>query len=169
MTDRGWKDTVGLADGTDKVSIYCKENDIDDWDREVEENGYKSRSEYLYELIQESRRYRERGFLSREHEADRVVRLKAQIERLEDELEAVRDEDNNLRSRLEDQRFIMQFLTVRYRSLDKLMEEVVDHRTVESAVRQPVEDTLYRLAADDLVEYRRGHGWRLTEKGELEG
>lgn len=49
----GWKENTGLAEDTDKVAIYCEIPDKQEWTREANKGGYKSRSEYLYELVME--------------------------------------------------------------------------------------------------------------------
>jgi hypothetical protein len=87
-----WKKTMGLAADSTVVQITCKERDKDAWTEEAEDYGYSSRSTYLYELIQESRRYRREGFLSREQAKQKMDDLEAEIVRLTAELAKAGDE-----------------------------------------------------------------------------
>lgn len=92
MTNKnGQRQPVEDKTSTDRVSIYCDSYDKLRWTSEAEEAGYSSRSEFLYELIQESRRYRARGFLSREQKEEKIRQLESEIERLEIKLD---DESN---------------------------------------------------------------------------
>ena len=77
MTEQAdWEQTLGLAPDTTRVSLTCTKDDREEWSREASRQGYGSRSQYLYELIQEARAYREAGFLAH-HDSD---------ERIEDRL-----------------------------------------------------------------------------------
>lgn len=81
-----WKKTMGLAADSTIVQVTCKERDKDAWTEEADSQGYSSRSTYLYELIQESRRYREEGFLSREQAHQKIEELEFEVDRLAMEL-----------------------------------------------------------------------------------
>ncbi|MFB6196158.1 MAG: hypothetical protein ABEI80_08290 [Haloplanus sp.] len=67
-----WKKTGGFAEDTAVAQVVCKEDDLEKWDSEVEEQGYGSRSKYLYELIEEARAYRQEGFLSHHQSEQRL-------------------------------------------------------------------------------------------------
>lgn len=49
---------------------------------ETEEQGYGSRSKYLYELIQEARAARQEGFLAYSQNESKVEELQLQVEQL---------------------------------------------------------------------------------------
>jgi hypothetical protein len=70
-----------------EATLYCSEDDKEEWYQEVEEQGYRSRSAYLYELIQEARAYREQGFLAHHESEEKIEELKQKIEHLENRLE----------------------------------------------------------------------------------
>jgi len=59
-----WEDEVGLSEETTYVAIYPSRKHAEQWMEEAEEQGYGSRSKYLYELIQEARAARQEGFLA---------------------------------------------------------------------------------------------------------
>lgn len=87
MSDKHSEDPIESQAATNRVSLYCTASDKDQWTVEADDAGYSSRSEYLFELIQESRRYRAKGFLSREQKQEEIRRLNLEVERLEAELE----------------------------------------------------------------------------------
>ncbi|ELZ80171.1 hypothetical protein C454_11186 [Haloferax gibbonsii ATCC 33959] len=148
----------------DRVVVYCPKTDIEQWDEEVEENGVRSRSTYLYELIQEARAYRNEGFLSHHQAENRIEELEAEVQKLHRELK----ENNSHRgksSRLDDVEFLQQFLKPEYQPLEELLKRVVASGAVDRQLRRPIENQLYYLAEQNIAEYERGHGWRLTQKG----
>ncbi len=59
-----WETEVGLSEETTYVAIYPSRKHAEEWMEEAEEQGYGSRSKYLYELIQEARAARQEGFLA---------------------------------------------------------------------------------------------------------
>lgn len=91
--------------------------------------------------------------------------LEAQVEQLEERLERERQNDTT-RRRIDDIDFLEQFLTTDYKRLPELLQEIVETGGLDELIRKPIEDELYYLAAQNRVEYERGHGWRLTEGGE---
>lgn len=91
--------------------------------------------------------------------------LEAQVEQLEERLERERQNDTT-RRRIDDIDFLEQFLTTDYKRLPELLQEIVETGELDELIRKPIEDELYYLAAQNRVEYERGHGWRLTEGGE---
>jgi ABC-type uncharacterized transport system permease subunit len=60
-------------------------------------------------------------------------------------------------------------LSENYQSLEDILREIVESGALDEMLRQPVENQLYYLAAQDKVEYERGWGWKLAEEngGEL--
>ncbi|WP_247008780.1 hypothetical protein [Halorientalis litorea] len=59
-----WETEVGLSEETTYVAIYPSRKHAEKWMQEAEEQGYGSRSKYLYELIQEARAARQEGSLA---------------------------------------------------------------------------------------------------------
>ncbi|MFB6097120.1 MAG: hypothetical protein ABEJ74_07005, partial [Haloferacaceae archaeon] len=48
MTKKRWKELLNLPEDTGRVVVYCKENEKEEWAKEADEKGYRSRSSYLY-------------------------------------------------------------------------------------------------------------------------
>jgi len=164
MTDGGWKDRIGLSESTDKVTLYCSKTDKEEWTSEADEKGYKSRSKYLYELIQEARAYREQGFLAHHESEEKIEELEQEIEQLEDRLEN-QSKQSSGRTMVDDVDFLEKFLEDTYKPLDQVLREIVESGALDDLIRSRVEDQLYFLAEQDRVEYERGHGWKLTQSG----
>lgn len=164
MSDKERSETIESLTATERVSIYCDAFVRDQWTTEAEEAGY-SRSEYLFELIQESRRYRAKGFLSREQKQEEIRRLKSEIELLEAELENGSNQDRALIQSLENPELVRRVLSSRYQSLQDITRALLICDAVAVDGRDPVERALFQLAQRDEVEYQRGHGWRLTQAG----
>jgi len=155
--------SVESLKATERVSIYCDSDDKLQWTTEADAAGYSSRSEYLYELIQDSRRYRHKGFLSREQKQEEIRRLESEIERLEVKLDNETYQDRALIQTIENPELTKRVLSNRFQPLQEIVEVVLTQSVIAADARGPVERALYQLAQRDLVEYRRGHGWRLTE------
>jgi len=164
MTGSGWKDSTNLPESTTKVTLYCSEDDKEEWSQEVEEKGYKSRSKYLYELIQEARAYREQGFLAHHESEEKIEELKQKIEHLEKRLEN-QEQQSSGRTTVDDVDFLEKFLGDTYKPLDQILREIVESGALDDLIRKRVEDQLYFLAQQDRVEFERGHGWKLSNKG----
>lgn len=164
MSDKRPQDPIEAQATTNRVSLYCTASDKDQWTTEAEEAGYQSRSEYLFELIQESRRCRAKGFLSREQKQEEIRRLKSEIERLEAELENETNRGQELVQSLENPELAKQVLSTKYQPLQDIVHTLLIHDAVTVHARDPVERALFQLAQRDEAEYRRGHGWRLTEE-----
>lgn len=162
MADETWREQIGLADETGYVAIYCPKADIAKWDEEVEKYGAKSRSTYLYELIQEARAYRNEGFLSHHQSENRIEELEAEVKQLHRELKES-SSSRGKSSRLDDVDFLQRFLKTEYQTLDELLKRVVASGAVDRQIRRPIENQLYYLAEQGTAEYERGHGWRLTQ------
>jgi hypothetical protein len=85
MTDEepqqtAWETEVGLSEETTYVAIYLSRKHAEEWMEEAEEQGYGSRSKYLYELIQEARAARQEGFLAYSQNESKVEELQLQVE-----------------------------------------------------------------------------------------
>lgn len=125
MTDSPLPDIVESSTATVRVSLYCTNSDKEQWTTEAEKAGYSSRSEYLYELIQESRRYRAQGFLSREQKQEEIQQLNSKIERLEVELENEAQQDQTLVQSLENPELVRQVLSSRYQPLQEIVRSLL--------------------------------------------
>ena len=165
MTGSGWKESVNIPESTTKATLYCSEDDKEEWDEEVEEQGYRSRSTYLYELIQEARAYREQGFLAHHESEEKIEELKQKIEHLENQLEN-QEQQSSGRTTVDDIDFLEKFLGDTYKPLDQILREIVESGALDDLIRKRVEDQLYFLAQQDQVEFERGHGWKLKNRGE---
>jgi len=161
--DPQWKETLGLADDSTRVQIICKEEHKEEWTRDAEDRDYSSRSSYLYELIEEARAYREDGFLGWEQAQERIKSQEAEIERLKEEIEEQREANETA---LGNTAVVKRQLSEQYRPLDVIIRRFIEEEDVETVLRPAIEDTLYGLAAQNEVEYQRGHGWRLSEGGD---
>ena len=164
MKDREQSRVIESITATERVSIYCDASDKEQWTTEAEDAGYSSRSEYLFELIQESRRYRAKGFLSREQKQEEIRRLNSKVERLEAELENEANRGQGLVQSLENPEMVKRVLSTKYQSLHGIVRSLLTLDTVTIDARDPVERALFQLAQRNGAEYRRGHGWRLTEE-----
>lgn len=165
MTGSGWKDSTNLPESTTKVTLYCSKDDKEEWSQEVQEKGYKSRSKYLYELIQEARAYREQGFLAHHESEEKIEELKQKIEHLEKRLEN-QEQQSSGRTKVDDVDFLEKFLEETYKPLDQILREIVESGALDDLIRKQVEDQLYFLAQQNRVEFERGHGWKLSNGGE---
>lgn len=159
-----WKQSGGFAADTEVAQVVAKENDIKEWDEEADRNN-KSRSKYLYTLIQEARAYREHGFLGAEGDQARIKELEEEISRLEVRLQEKESESTEAVS-FDPSTLKENVLSENYQSLEEVLRRIVESGILDDALRQPVENQLYFLAARDEVEYKRGWGWKLVERGD---
>ncbi|WP_096389599.1 hypothetical protein [Halopenitus persicus] len=156
-----WKQTSGFAGDTEVAQVVCKEEDFKQWDEEAEENG-KSRSRYLYSLIQEARAYRRHGLNGATCNQKRVQELEDEVSRLQKRVEEKESESSEAIS-FDPSTLKQDVLTDQYQSLEDILRRIVEEGILDDVLRQPVENQLYFLAAQDMVEYERGWGWKLTE------
>jgi hypothetical protein len=160
-----WKESGGFAADTEVAQVVCKEDDLDQWDEEADRNN-KSRSKYLYALIQEGRAYRKHGFSSGTGNSQkRIQELEDEVQRLQQRLEEKESESSEAIS-FDPVTLKNDILTGNYQSLEEVLRSIVESGILDDALRQPVENQLYFLAAQDEVEYERGWGWKLAEGGE---
>lgn len=165
MPDDGWRESTGIPEDTSRVTIYCSSSDKKAWTEEAQNQDYASRSVYLYELIEDARAHRQNGFLSWQQSRERIEALEQQVDTLQSELEQEK-RGNHPPSRFASATFVTPHLSHRYQSLERIANTVISEESIEDIVRKPVEDTLYSLVENGTVEYRRGHGWRLSEEGD---
>lgn len=155
-----WKETSGFAEDTEVAQIVCKEEDLEEWDEEADKAGL-SRSKYLYKLIQEGRAYREHGAMRTGGDQKRIQELKEEVAQLEERLEEKESESSAAISFEPDT--LRAVLTDSYQELDEILRRIVESGVMDEALRQPVENQLYFLAAQDEVDYERGWGWKLAD------
>lgn len=163
--DETWREAVGLADGTDKVAIYCKESDKEAWTKEAEEKGYSSRSKYLYDLVIEGQRARETDFFDKPEDSEQKEELRERIKELHDELSRLKsnhDGDSNLIV----PEMVLEELSEEYRTLDDLVGSVLKSERIENHVQKEIEEILYDLIDANRAEYQIGHGWRHVPEGD---
>lgn len=160
-----WKKTSGLAKDSTVAQIVCTEDDLDKWDEEAEQQGYSSRSKYLYELILEARSIREDGFLGPQRNQEKVDQLQARIDTLEDQLENAQRKSGG-RVEIDDIDFLEKFLADEFKPLDQLLREIVESGVLDDLLRKRVEDQLYFLASQGRVEFKQGFGWKLQNGGD---
>ena len=163
-----WKQTSGLAADSTVAQIVCKEPDKQEWDEKAEEKGYRSTSKYLYELVQEARAYRQQGYLAHHRSEEKIAELKARIKELETQLEREQNQESDT-TEIADRDFLEKVLSAEYQTLPEIVRAIVESGELDNQIRKPVEDELYYLASQNLVEYERGHGWRLTDGGDDDG
>lgn len=160
-----WRDYTGLSEDKDRLTIYIPKQKKQQWTKEADEKSYQSRGEYLYELIEEARAYRRQGFLAHHDSQDELNRLKRQVAELQDQL-AKDQQQTSGRVEIGSSEFVSQYLTNTYQPLEEVLRKVVERGALDDLLRKPVEDQLYYLAQKGRVEFKTGHGWKLTdEKG----
>lgn len=59
-----WEKKTTLNEDTAYIVLYPVRMRTEEWMAEAKEQGYGSRSRYLYELIQEARAFRQEGLLT---------------------------------------------------------------------------------------------------------
>ena len=160
----GWHAQTNVADDTVRVPIVCKEQDRNTWDEEAAEQGFQSRSRYLYNLIEEARANRQNELRGPHNAEQRIQELQTEVERLKDELQQERQKQGG-RTQIDDIDFLEKFLDTNYKSLEQLLQEIIESGVLNDLIRKRVEDQLYYLASRDRVEFKRGWGWKLTESG----
>lgn len=156
-----WKQTSRFAGDTEIAQIVCKQDDLDQWDKEADRNG-RSRSRYLYSLIQEARAYREHGLTNSTGDEKRVQELEDEVEQLRNRLDE-KESGSSEAVNLEPQTLKQDVLTENYQSLEEVLRTIVEAGLLDDLLREPVEKQLYFLAAQDQIEYERGWGWKLPE------
>lgn len=159
-----WRTQTGVASDTVRVPIVCKKHHREQWDQEVEEEGFRNRSRYLFNLIQEARAYRRNDVRGTRASEQRIQQLQSEVERLEEELEHERRKTSG-RPSVDDVDFLERFLTENYQPLSEILQAIVESGALNDLIRKRVEDKLYFLAQQDRVEFQRGWGWRLVEDG----
>jgi len=141
-----WKQTSGLAADSTVAQIVCKEPDKKEWDSEAEEKGY----------------------LAHHRSEEKIAELRARIKDLETQLEREKNQESGT-TELADIDFLEKVLSAEYQTLPEIVRAIVESGELDNQIRKPVEDELYYLASQDRVEYERGHGWRLTDRGDENG
>ena len=154
---------TALPDDTAVVKLYPPEETAQEWMDEADYNG-SSRSRYLQNLILEARAYRSEGLLKDEGDQRRIQELEEKVERLERQVDEKQSESTGAIS-LDPATLKQDVLTDNYQSLEDILRKIVESGILDELLRQPVENQLYYLAAQDEIQYERGWGWKLAEKG----
>ena len=168
MTD--WRSTAGVADSTDKIQVYTAQKLKDELQEEAEEEGL-STSSYVEKLVQEARVYRSEGMpgsegvLRDENDEQSITELQQEIEQLNQRLDEQESESSE-GINFDPATLKQQVLTENYQSLEEILRKIVEGGVLDNLLRQPVENQLYFLAAQDEVKYERGWGWKLADGGE---
>lgn len=163
-----WEKETGLNKDTTYVVLYPARSHADEWMEEAKEQGYGSRSKYLYELIQEARAFRQEGFLAHNRDESRMEELEAQVTQLQQELTDARQHDIG-DVPIPDEAFVTGFLTDRYKRTGQILNDLTSSGVLTGIVKDSVEDQLYDLAERGIVEFKQGYGWRLTANDIEEG
>jgi len=156
-----WEEGIGLSEETTYVALYPSRKHAEEWMEEADEQGYGSRSKYLYELIQEARAARQEGFLAYSQNESKVEELQLQVEQLQDELEDARNSEPG-EIDIAHEEFVTAFLTDRYQESESILKGVTGSGVLTGIVKDAVEEQLFDLAEEDKVEYKQGYGWRLA-------
>jgi len=153
-----------LSEHREEVSIYPEEEVADKWREEADEAD-NTLSRHLQNLINEARSYREHGLAVQGGGSQkRVQELEEEVERLEQRLEEKESESSEAVS-FDPSTLKEEVLTENYQSLEEVLRSIIESGVLDDALRQPVENQLYFLAAQDEVEYERGWGWKLADDG----
>lgn len=156
-----WENEVGLSEETTYVAIHPSRKHAEEWMEEPEEQGYGSRSKYLYELIQEARAARQEGFLAYSQNELRVEELQLQVEQLRDDLKHARNSEPG-EFDVEHEEFVTACLTDRYQEFETILKDVTGSGILTGIVKDAVEGQLFDMAEESKVEYKQGYGWRVT-------
>lgn len=153
------------AEDTAEVKIYPPEETAEEWRSEAEDHG-RSVSKHLQKLIEEARSLREHGLIGTgETSQKRVQELEEKAARLEKRLEQKESESTDAVT-FDPETLKEEVLTGQYQSLEDILRSIIESGVLDDALRQPVENQLYFLAANDEVEYERGFGWKLSQGGD---
>jgi Glu-tRNA(Gln) amidotransferase subunit E-like FAD-binding protein len=132
-----------------------------EWQEEAEAVG-QSLSQYLYDLVQEARAYREGDMPIITSEDERVQELESRIEELQNELDQARQR-HQTGSKLSISDLVEQELSKQYKTIDEILDDVKASDQVTQHLRRQIEEQLYGLTEDGEAEFQRGHGWRVAE------
>lgn len=156
-----WEHEIGLNEETAYVVIYPARSHAELWMEEADEQG-RSRSQYLYELIQEARAKRQGQLRTQRRDAQREEELERTNAQLESKIESLRNDDaENVNVDLA--RIVDPVLTTQYQPFDQLVSSAHETEALETWLRTNVETRLFELVEQDRVEYQGGHGWRWAE------
>jgi hypothetical protein len=158
--DATWRDYTGLKDDKTRVTLYPPTDLLKDWDDEADRLGL-SRSAYILNHVQQARIGGTSDDTSNTSQQE-VERLKAEIDRLQQQLDGEQPPHDS-KPVIDDPAFLDQFLTDQYKSLDTLLQEIVESGILNDMIRERVENRLYVLAAKDNAVFQRGYGWKQVE------
>lgn len=167
MTDASTSDSDSdpdwyrLDDETTKAQLYPHEDHKEEWQDEAEKAG-QSLSQYLYDLIQEARAYREGDMPIITSEDERVQELESRIEQLQNELDQARQQQQS-GGKLSISDLVEKELSEQYKTVDEILDDVKASDEVTQHLRRQIEEQLYNLTENGEAEFQRGHGWRISE------
>lgn len=153
---------MGLAETSTQVAFTCSKEDRETWTEEAVEYGYRSRSQYLYILIQEARAYRKHGVFADRSSEERIEELEAQVESMKQKLEQEQGEPR-IRREIDDPEYLELFLDETYKTLPELLQEVIESGAMDGLIRDRIESELYVMAGLEKVEYEPRWGWKLAD------
>lgn len=166
MTDND--EYAKLSEDRCAVKIYPEQEVADQWRDEADDQDL-SLSQYLQNLIHEARSYREHGLVGGGNTSQKHVQeLEEQVQHLEKRLEQKEAESTEAVS-FNPETLKTQVLTEQFQSLEEILRTIVETGVLDDVLRQPVENQLYFLAANDEVSYERGWGWKLADNTGNEG
>lgn len=161
----GWKQEMGMSEEMRLVKSYVPEHVKETWKEEAEEQGY-SLSKYVAAKVEEARAREQVDSSTTNQE---VEQLQQRIAELEDQLEEARTKQTPSATAtvsILDDGTVKQALSYQCKSLEVVLQELIEGAAVDQLIREPVETRLYELAAEQEVEFQRGAGWRLKTGGE---
>ena len=150
-----------LSEDRCAVKIYPEEEVAEQWEEYIEDRDI-SLSQYLQNLINEARSYRQYGLVETGDDQRRVQELQERVEQLQRRLEE-KDSESTEAVSFDPETLKQEVLTDQYQSLEEILQVIVESGILNDILLGPVENQLYFLAAQDEVEYERGWGWKLVE------
>jgi plasmid stabilization system protein ParE len=159
-----YEQSLGLASETTMINLYPSKQQVQKWGEEAEDNNFRNRNQYLISLIEEARAYRENELRGPRQAEQRIQDLQSEVDRLQTQLEQERKKGGG-RPAVDDINFLERFLDTNYKSLEQILQEIVESGALNDLLRKRVEDQLYFMASREEVEFERGWGWKLTDHG----
>lgn len=162
MTQPNWKQSLDLSESTGYIQIYTDEDLKQRLAETAEEQGY-SLSRFSAELLLEALILRDNNQLSSGIAVKDDSDLQNRVDELEQRLQEKESESANAVSF--DPGFVKdELLTTEFQTLENLLKELVENGYLDELLRQPLENQLYYLAAQNEVEFETGWGWKVSQE-----